>query len=231
MAGALTILRWGNAASLLLVLSWHACTSQNEHLAFQSSCDPANFSTAEAKCLDQGMQLFSIDDLAIGGEFSVEAQEDHTSIWISGRNCSILKLSKFTDVNCSEQHHYLCKRNASVEELPKNGTDKRAIYVPCKATSVSPLSSSTPLPVTTTNTSTTTSSSTGSPGMSNKAIYLIVAVCVCIIVVCVVAAVVIKRCTAKKEENVSLKNVDVIRERDEGVALTENSGNKDDTRM
>ncbi|XP_071096042.1 uncharacterized protein [Haliotis cracherodii] len=221
MAGALTTLRWGNAASLLLVLCWNACISQKEHLAFQSSCDPANFSTAEAKCFAQGMQLYSIDDLTIGGEFSAEALEDHTPIWISGGNCSIQTLSNFIGVNCSEQHHYLCKRNAYT----------RPIYVPCKATSVSPLSSTTVLPETTTNTSTTTTSPTGSSGISNIAIYLIVAVCVCVIVVCVVGAVVIKRCTAKKEENVSLKNVDVIRERDEGVAQTENRGNKDDTRM
>ncbi|XP_067661841.1 uncharacterized protein [Haliotis asinina] len=275
MAGALTIQRGSHAFALMVivvVLSWKECFTQQEHLAFQSSCKPENNSKATNTCIEQGMRIFSINDFKVAGNFKTEAEAQHGSIWISdyadrcrilrngtfvevnsseqhyylckrnatveeelSRNdyadrCRILRNGTFVEVNCSEQHYYLCKRNATVEEeLSRN--DTRAFYVPCQRNETSmPPQSSTTTGTPGTKAATTTTSS-DSKGLSNTAIYLIVAVAVCFVVVCIVAAVVIKRCTAKKQENVTLKRVDVVREKNEGVALTENGGNSDDTPM
>ncbi|XP_046562605.1 uncharacterized protein LOC124271496 [Haliotis rubra] len=240
MASARTTQRASHVVSgmvVVLVLCWQECVTQHAHIAVQSSCKPENNSKATNTCIEQGMHILIINDLKLASRFAIEAEAKHGSIWISGypEECKILKNGTFTAASCGEQHYYLCIRKATMEEeLLKNDTRTWPIYVPCqrKETSVSPMSSTAPgMSETTATTNTTSRSDPRSKGLSTTAVYLIVAVAVCVIVVCVVAAVVIKRCTAKKEENVTLKNVDVVRQKNEGEALTENGGNNDDTPM
>ncbi|XP_046358833.2 uncharacterized protein LOC124136831 [Haliotis rufescens] len=122
--------------SLMLIYTGGTNSRMDENTTFHSSCEPANWSSAETSCEKTNGTIFGIYDLvtSVGGRVLHDALQKLDEIWIhhngieitntkNGSDCVTIinGYGSFTTTNCGVLRHYVCTFNDSPQSS----------YVPC----------------------------------------------------------------------------------------------------